>query len=55
MTDHAFDISRTINSIVAATFDEKVIAAKARELFILSLVLSRFIKYKRILIRIIAV
>jgi hypothetical protein len=48
MRAHAFGISRTINSIVAATFDEKDIAAKTGELFILSLVLSRFIKCKHI-------
>jgi hypothetical protein len=41
-------MSRTIRSIVAATVDEKDKASKARELFIVSLLLSHFMKYKRI-------
>jgi hypothetical protein len=50
MRDHVFGISRTINSIVSATVDEKKnIATKTRELFIVSLLMSHFMKkYKRI-------
>jgi hypothetical protein len=48
MRDHVFGMSRTINSIVAATVDEKGITSKTRELFIASLLFSHFMKYKRI-------
>jgi hypothetical protein len=48
MRDHVFGMSRTIKIIVVATVDEKGTAWKTRELFIVSLLLSHFMKYKRI-------
>jgi hypothetical protein len=48
MKDHAFGMSRNMNRNVAARVHEKYIAAKTRELFIVSQYLSIFMKYKRI-------